>query len=170
MPRRQRKEAKSKRLLPDQKYNSVLVRQFSNMLMKDGKYSVAYKHLCCAIDLVIEKTQGPLAGDAKQKAVGELFEALIQKAGPEVEVKTKRLGGATYPVPVVVQAQRRITLAFRWLIQYARKRQGAIFNCLAQEFLDLKSSDFQSKKFSGSIIKFLSNSAIPKLTSRLTPS
>ncbi|MBM93297.1 MAG: 30S ribosomal protein S7 [Legionellales bacterium] len=136
MPRRQRKEAKCKQLVPDQRYQNEEVRRFTNMLMLHGKYSVAYKMVCWAIEQTLEKAKLPPCDD-KQQAVKQLFDELIQKAGPEVEIKTKRLGGATYPVPVVVQTRRRVTLAFRWMIQYSRKRKGAIKNCLAQEFLDV---------------------------------
>jgi len=137
MPRRNTKVSKYVKPRPDRKYDSPLVRKFANMLMKSGKYNKAYKALCEALEAVVEKTQGNLSGEAKNKAVLELVDTLIEKAGPEVEVKSKRLGGATYPVPIVVRKERRIALAFRWLIRFARKRTGGIAQCLMQEFLDV---------------------------------
>jgi small subunit ribosomal protein S7 len=137
MPRRNKKLSKYVKKRPDVIYNSCLIRQFACMLMKDGKYAKAYKKLCTALESVVDKNKPGLSGEDKRKAVVELINQLVVQAGPEVEVKTKRLGGATYPVPVVVRQERKVSLAFRWLIKFSRKRVGDIANCLTQEFLDV---------------------------------
>jgi len=137
MPRRNKKLSKYVKRRPDVIYGSPLVRQFACMLMKDGKYNKAYKSLCIALEEVVDKTTPGLTGDERKQAVLNLVDSLIEKAGPEVEVKTKRLGGATFPVPIVVRRERRVALAFRWLIKFARKKVGKISKCLSQEFFDV---------------------------------
>lgn len=138
MPRRKAKPSKYvKTESVDRKYGSPLIKKFANMLMKDGKYNKAYKSLCDALETVVIKSKGNLTDELMKQEVLNLMEELIEKAGPEVEVKSKRIGGATYPVPIVVQKSRKIALAFRWLIRFARKRTGAIAKCLEQEFLDV---------------------------------
>ena len=137
MPRKQNKGSKYVNLLPDDKYNSLLIRRFANMLMKDGKYTKAYSALCKALEDTVEHRNKGLNEEEKQKAVIDLVELLIEKAGPDVEVKTRRLGGANYLVPIVVKKERRVSLAFRWLIKFSRKRVGSINECLKKEFIDL---------------------------------
>ena len=137
MSRKKNHGSKYVKLLPDDKYNSLLIRRFANMLMKDGKYTKAYSKLCAALEAVVEHRNKGLSAEEKEKAVVELVDLLIEKAGPDVEVKTKRLGGANYLVPIVVKKDRRVTLAFRWLIKFSRKRVGAMQDCLKKEFIDL---------------------------------
>lgn len=137
MPRRNKKLSKHVKKRPDVIYSSCLIRQFACMLMKDGKYTKAYKKLCVALESVVDKNTPGLSGEERKQAVVELVDKLVAQAGPEVEIKTKRLGGATYPVPVVVRYERKVSLAFRWLIRFSRKRVGDIAKCLTQEFLDV---------------------------------
>ena len=111
MPRR--RVAAKREILPDPKFGSQLLTKFINMVMVDGKKSVAEKILYGALDQVGKKTKGePM----------EVLEKALENVRPLVEVKSRRVGGATYQVPVEVRANRRNTLAMRWLIDAARKR------------------------------------------------
>jgi small subunit ribosomal protein S7 len=113
MPRR--REVPKRKWLPDPKYRSPLVTRFMNIIMLDGKKSVAEKIVYGAFDLVSEKTrEEPL----------KVFEKALQNCKPDVEVKSRRVGGATYQVPVEVREERRVALSMRWLTTYARKRSG----------------------------------------------
>ncbi|MGD8587620.1 MAG: 30S ribosomal protein S7 [Chromatiales bacterium] len=126
MPRRRipaRKET-----LPDPKYGSELLAKFINMVMVDGKKSVAEKILYGALDQVAQKRSGePL----------ELLEGALENVRPLVEVKSRRVGGATYQVPVEVRPNRRNSLAMRWMIDASRKRsEKSMAMRLAGELLD----------------------------------
>ena len=111
MPRR--REVPKRKILPDPKFGSELLAKFVNMLMQDGKKSVAEKIVYDALDHIKEK-----GGD---DPVGTL-ETALDNVRPVVEVKSRRVGGATYQVPVEVRPERRNTLAMRWLIEASRKR------------------------------------------------
>lgn len=126
MPRR--RVASRRETLPDPKYGSQLLAKFINMVMQDGKKSVAEKILYGAIDSVIEKRGGePL----------DLLETALENVRPLVEVKSRRVGGATYQVPVEVRPNRRNSLAMRWLIDASRKRsEKSMAYRLAGELLD----------------------------------
>ena len=111
MPRR--REIQKREVLPDPKFGSVKLTRFINMLMKCGKKSVAEKIIYRALDRIGEKNSSdPM----------ELLDAALENVSPMVEVKSRRVGGATYQVPVEVRASRRNTLAMRWIIDAARKR------------------------------------------------
>ncbi|VAW47040.1 SSU ribosomal protein S7p (S5e) [hydrothermal vent metagenome] len=124
-----RKKSNFKRdVLPDPKYGSVLVSKYINMVMKSGKKSVAERIVYGAITQMIAKESG--------EAV-ELTQQALEKVKPMVEVKSRRVGGATYQVPVEVRPQRQMALAMRWLIDAARKRGEADMpSKLAGEMLD----------------------------------
>ena len=126
MPRRNRPP---KRETPsDIKYNSVLVQQFINKLMMKGKMSTAQRVFYDALDIAEQR--------AKRNGL-EIFEQAVRNATPILEVKPRRVGGATYQVPVEVRADRRVSLAIRWLIQSTRKRSGrTMAEKLANELLD----------------------------------
>lgn len=112
-----KKFASTERFLkPDEKYNSILVAKFINCIMFQGKKSVAEKTFYKAMDVIEERVQGatPL----------EVFEQAVEHVKPEVEVRSKRVGGATYQVPVPVTPKRRLSLAIRWIRVAARKRGG----------------------------------------------
>ncbi|OHD14103.1 MAG: 30S ribosomal protein S7 [Spirochaetes bacterium GWD1_27_9] len=115
-------------ILPDEKYNSVLVSKFVNVMMGNGKKSVARKHLYVALETLSEKTKkNPL----------EVFEKALDSVRPLVEVKSRRVGGANYQIPIEVAEDRGRALAMRWLIMYARKRsEKTIALRLAGEFND----------------------------------
>lgn len=126
MPRR---GATSRREIePDPKYHSIMVAQFINKLMMQGKKDLARRIFYGSCDLIEERTQkGPV----------ETFEQAIRNATPLVEVKPRRVGGATYQVPVEVSEHRRLSLAMRWLLQAARNRPGkSMAEKLANEIMD----------------------------------
>jgi small subunit ribosomal protein S7 len=126
MPRR--RVAARREILPDPKFGSQLLTKFINMVMVDGKKSVAEKILYGALDNVTEKRGGePL----------ELLETALENVRPLVEVKSRRVGGATYQVPVEVRPNRRNSLAMRWLIDASRKRsEKSMAMRLAGELMD----------------------------------
>ena len=127
MPRR--KVVEKRPLVPDPRYKSVLVTRFTNGLMKDGKKSLARRIFYQAMDIVAERIR-----DEEPLAV---FEKAMENVRPRVEVKSRRVGGATYQVPVEVQPDRRNALAIRWLIGFARSRSGrSMAEKLAAEFID----------------------------------
>ncbi|MEJ2209694.1 MAG: 30S ribosomal protein S7 [Anaerolineae bacterium] len=126
MPRRNRPP--KRKVAPDIRYNSVLVQQFINKLMMSGKKSTAQRVFYDALDLAEQRARRPGL---------EVFEQAIKNATPILEVKPRRVGGATYQVPVEVRADRRVSLAIRWLIQSSRKRSGkTMAERLANELLD----------------------------------
>ena len=112
MPRRRSPE--KRKILPDPKYKDIIVAKFMNHIMKDGKKSVAEKIVYGAFNK-IDQT-------AKTDPV-ELFKKALDTIGPMVEVKSRRVGGATYQVPVEVKSKRAQALAIRWLVDSARKRK-----------------------------------------------
>ncbi|GAB4320514.1 MAG: 30S ribosomal protein S7 [Candidatus Zixiibacteriota bacterium] len=112
MPRR--KSVAKREVLPDPKYNEVVVTQFINGLMTRGKKSVAERILYDALDILERDTQRPGL---------EVFKKALDNVRPILEVKSRRVGGATYQVPVEVRQDRRTALAIRWLISFARARK-----------------------------------------------
>ncbi|MEJ2394491.1 MAG: 30S ribosomal protein S7 [Candidatus Thiodiazotropha sp.] len=126
MPRR--RVAARREILPDPKFGSQLLTKFINMVMVDGKKSVAEKILYGALDSVTEKRGGEGL---------ELLETALENVRPLVEVKSRRVGGATYQVPVEVRPNRRNSLAMRWLIDASRKRsEKSMAMRLAGELMD----------------------------------
>jgi small subunit ribosomal protein S7 len=126
MPRRNRPPKRE--VHPDIKYNSVLVQQFINKLMMKGKLSTAQRVFYDALDIAEQR--------ARRSGL-EIFEQAVRNATPILEVKPRRVGGATYQVPVEVRGERRLSLAIRWLIQSARNRSGkTMAERLASELLD----------------------------------
>lgn len=111
MPRRRSPE--KRKVLPDPKFKDVILAKFMNNLMKDGKKSVAEKIVYGAFDSIDQKTKtDPI----------EIFKKALEEVGPVVEVKSRRVGCATYQVPIEVRPSRRQALAMRWLVDAARKR------------------------------------------------
>ena len=108
-----RRRAPKRLITPDYKYHSVLVSKFINNIMKDGKKTIAEKIFYGAIDLITERmgTEGL-----------ETFNKAVNNVKPMVEVRPRRIGGATYPVPIEVRPDRRISLAIKWIVVAARKR------------------------------------------------
>lgn len=114
------RKAKPKKriLLPDPKYGDVLVTRFVNNLMLDGKKSIAYAIFYDAIDIVGEKMKD------SEKAPLEIWKKALENITPQVEVKSRRVGGATFQVPMEVRPERKISLSIRYLLQFSRKRAG----------------------------------------------
>ena len=126
MPRRG--NVPKREILPDPLYNSVLVTKLVNSIMLDGKKGVAQKVVYGAFDIIKEKTgQEPL----------EVFNTAIENIMPSLEVKARRVGGATYQVPIEVRPERRQTLGLRWLTTYSRNRgEKTMKERLAAELMD----------------------------------
>jgi len=123
-----RRSAAKRAILPDPKFKSELIAKFINMVMLNGKKSVAESIVYGALDAVSEKS----------KAEGvEALEKALENVRPMVEVKSRRVGGATYQVPVEVRPNRRVALAMRWLVDAARKRgEKGMGARLAGEIMD----------------------------------
>ena len=119
----------TREILPDPKFHSEMVTRFINMVMISGKKSVAEKIVYGAMDTITDRNKGADAVEMVEKA--------LENVAPMVEVKSRRVGGATYQVPVEVRPKRRQTLAMRWIIDAARKRgEKSMPNRLAGELLD----------------------------------
>ena len=126
MPRRG--NVPKREVLPDPLYNSVLVTKLTNSIMLDGKKGVAQKVVYGAFDIIKEKTG---------KEPMEVYTQALENIMPSLEVKARRVGGATYQVPIEVRPARRQTLALRWLVDYARKRsEKTMKERLAGEIMD----------------------------------
>ena len=120
--------AKKRRLLPDAKYNNTMVTQFVNNMMLDGKKSVAFKIFYDALDVVETKVEDVSAIDVWRKAVENIT--------PAVEVRSRRIGGATFQIPQPIRDSRKLSMAMKWMIGYARKRNDkSMSNKLAAEIL-----------------------------------
>jgi small subunit ribosomal protein S7 len=122
-----RRSAERRSPAPDPVYNDVLVSRFINYVMRDGKKSVAQSIVYDALDIIEERTE--------EQGI-EVFKKAINNVSPLVEVRSRRVGGATYQVPIEVRPDRRVALAFRWIIQYAHARQDrSMANRLANELM-----------------------------------
>jgi small subunit ribosomal protein S7 len=126
MPRR--REVPKREVMPDPKYGDELVTKFMNIVMHDGKKAVAESIVYGALEIVLERTrEEPL----------EIFHRALENCQPMVEVKSRRVGGATYQVPVEVRAERRMALAMRWMVSFARNRPGrSMREKLANELIE----------------------------------
>ena len=111
-----KRQAKKRPLLPDPKFNDQLVTRLVNNLMWDGKKSVAFKVFYDAIEIVDEKKQD------EEKTALELWKDALSNVMPHVEVRSRRVGGATFQIPRPIRPDRKISTAMKWLILYARKR------------------------------------------------
>ena len=110
-----RKKREKRIILPDPVYNNVTVAKFINQVMRRGKKTIARKIVYKAFEIIREKTK---------KEPLEVFDLALKNAAPLLEVKPKRIGGATYQVPREVKGDRRLTLAMRWIIRAAKSRKG----------------------------------------------
>ena len=125
-----KKQAKKRPLLPDPKFNDQLVTRFVNMLMWDGKKSTAFKIFYDAIEIVEERNQD------EDKTPLELWKDALSNVMPHVEVRSRRVGGATFQIPMQIRPDRKVSLAMKWLISAARKRnEKSMALRLAQEVL-----------------------------------
>jgi len=130
MPRR--REVPKRQILPDPKYGDQTLAKFINILMEDGKKSIAEKIIYGALDIIKERGQADSL---------ETFTEALENVRPAVEVKSRRVGGATYQVPVEVRPSRRTALAMRWLVDSARKRgEKSMTQRLASELMEAAES------------------------------
>ena len=111
-----KRQAKKRPLLPDTKFNDQLVTRFVNNLMWDGKKSVAFKVFYDALEIVETKNQN------EEKSSLDLWKDALTNVMPHVEVRSRRVGGATFQIPMQIRPDRKISMAMKWLILYARKR------------------------------------------------
>ncbi len=111
-----KKQAKKRPLLPDPKFNDQLVTRFVNMLMWDGKKSVSFKIFYDALDIVEERKQD------EEKSALEVWKEALSNVMPHVEVRSRRVGGATFQIPMQIRPDRKVSLAMKWLISFSRKR------------------------------------------------
>ncbi|MCC8141046.1 MAG: 30S ribosomal protein S7 [Lachnospiraceae bacterium] len=136
MPRRG--HVQKREVLPDPVYNDVVVTKLINNIMLDGKKGVAQKIVYKAFDIIAEKTGKPAL---------DVFEEAMNNIMPVLEVKARRIGGATYQVPIEVRPDRRQTLALRWLTMYARNRsEKTMAERLANEIMDAANNTGASVK------------------------
>ena len=111
-----KKQAKKRPLLPDPKFNDQLVTRFVNNLMWDGKKSIAFKIFYDAIDILEERKEDD------EKTALEIWKEGLSNVMPHVEVRSRRVGGATFQIPMQIRPDRKVSLAMKWLISFARKR------------------------------------------------
>ncbi len=136
MPRR--REVPKRKIQPDPKYGDRLVGRFTNVLMRDGKKSTAERIIYGAFEVIESKTRNdPL----------QMFRRALDNVRPRVEVKSRRVGGATYQVPIEVRPERATSLAMRWVAQYSRSRPGkSMRDKLANELIDAANERGESVK------------------------
>ena len=128
-----KKQSKKRDLIPDPKFNDQLVTRFVNNLMQQGKKSTAYKIFYDAIDIIESKKED------KEKTSLELWKDALSNVMPQVEVRSRRVGGATFQIPTPIRPDRKISLAMKWLIASSRKRnEKSMAVKLAQEILVLQ--------------------------------
>ena len=124
-----RRQAEKRKVLPDAKFGDIVLPKLINAIMLDGKKSVAEKIVYGALDLISEKVQG--------KESLAVFHEALDNIKPKVEVKSRRVGGATYQVPIEVKADRAQVVALRWLVEISRKRsEHTMQERLANEIMD----------------------------------
>ncbi|MCF6347045.1 MAG: 30S ribosomal protein S7 [Flavobacteriaceae bacterium] len=111
-----KKVAKKRKLLPDPKFNDQLVTRFVNNLMKDGKKSTAFKVFYDALEIVEERKQD------EEKTSLEIWKDALSNVMPHVEVRSRRVGGATFQIPMQIRPDRKVSMAIKWMILFARKR------------------------------------------------
>ena len=127
-----RRAAQKRDILPDPKFQDKLVARFINVILKDGKKSTAERICYGAFDIVAEK--------ANEEPV-KVFKKAMDNVKPTLEVKSRRVGGATYQVPIEIRQDRRVALALRWLLKYATTRPGrSMREKLAAEIIDAASN------------------------------
>jgi small subunit ribosomal protein S7 len=125
-----KRAAKKRPLLPDPRFNDQLVTRFVNMMMWDGKKSVAFKIFYDAIDIVEEKKNND------EKTALEIWKDALSNVMPHVEVRSRRVGGATFQIPMQIRPDRKVSTAMKWLISYSRKRnEKSMAQKLAAEVL-----------------------------------
>jgi len=125
-----KRQAKKRPLLPDPRFNDQLVTRFVNMMMWNGKKSVAFKIFYDAISIIEEKNTD------EEKTALEIWKQSLSNIMPHVEVRSRRVGGATYQIPMQIRPDRKISIAMKWLISFSRKRnEKSMAQKLAAEVL-----------------------------------
>ncbi|MBU86740.1 MAG: 30S ribosomal protein S7 [Flavobacteriaceae bacterium] len=125
-----KKQAKKRPLLPDPKFNDQLVTRFVNNLMLDGKKSTAYGLFYDSMEIVDKRKQN------EEKTAVEIWKDALSNVMPHVEVRSRRIGGATFQIPMQIRPDRKVSLAIKWLISFARKRnEKSMAEKLANEIL-----------------------------------
>ena len=125
-----KRRAKKRVLLPDPKFNDQLVTRFVNNLMWDGKKSVAFKVFYDALDIVEKRKQD------EEKTSLDIWKDALSNVMPQVEVRSRRVGGATFQIPMQIRPDRKVSMAIKWLISYSRKRnEKSMAQRLAAEIL-----------------------------------
>ncbi len=134
-----KRKPKVRQVAPDPRYGDKQVTRFVNMLMLDGKKSTAFKAFYQAMDIIEERTGGESAHDVFQKAIKNVM--------PTVEVRSRRIGGATFQIPTEIRPERRLSVAMKWTIKYTRQRSGkGIATKLAAELLAASKGEGASVK------------------------
>ena len=125
-----KRQAKKRPILPDPKFNDQLVTRFVNMMMWDGKKSIAFKIFYDAIAIVDEKNTD------EEKTALQIWKDALSNVMPHVEVSSRRVGGATFQIPMQIRPDRKVSMAIKWMILYARKRnEKTMAQKLAAEIL-----------------------------------
>jgi small subunit ribosomal protein S7 len=133
-----KRRAEKRYVKPDPKFNDILVAKFINYIMWDGKKNTAREILYDTFDIIEKKTKKPAL---------EVFQKAVQNVQPLVEVRSRRVGGATYQVPMEVRPERRIALAFRWIKNYSRDRKDkSMAQKLAAELMAAANGEGSSVK------------------------
>lgn len=117
------KRAKKRTLLPDPIYGNRLLTRLINQVMQNGKKSTAQRMVYAALERIKEKGEDPI----------KVVESAVVNVGPKMEIRAKRVGGASYQVPVEVRGDRRVSLAIRWIVDYARSRSNKEFKTYAEK-------------------------------------
>ena len=126
-----KRRAKKRILLPDPKFNDQLVTRFVNNLMWDGKKSTAFKIFYDALEIVENKK-----GESEEKSSLEIWKDALSNVMPQVEVRSRRVGGATFQIPMPIRPDRKVSMAMKWLISYSRSRnEKTMAQKLAAEIL-----------------------------------
>ena len=134
-----RRRPERRQVLPDPIYNDVVVAKFVNYIMKGGKKSVAEKIFYKSLDIIKNKS--------KNDNPIETFKKALENVAPVVEVKSKRIGGATYQVPMEVSQNRRFALAMRWILTFSRSKKGtSMAHRLANELIDASNKEGSAYK------------------------
>ena len=134
-----RRRPEKRKILKDPIYNDLTVAKFVNYIMKDGKKSIAEKIFYSSLDIIKEQS--------KNNEPLEIFKKALENVAPIVEVKSKRIGGATYQVPMEVSQNRRFALAMRWILSFSRSRKGkTMANRLASELIAASNKDGSAYK------------------------
>ena len=129
-----RKRSPIREVIPDAKYNSVLVAKFINTVMLDGKKSVVEKTVYSAFDKIQEYSNKK---SNENKSALEIFSFIIEKITPTIEVRARRIGGATYQIPTEVKSRRGQALALKWLVTAIRKQSGNLSNKIFKAFKEV---------------------------------